>query len=197
MTETELTLLQAAMDTVAEKGLDGFSMKQVTNRVGLSEALLYKYFVSKENLLLECFLSVNQQIAGLFANVQLPPQENLHVQYQFVYCQWVRYFRFMVENGSRSLFYYAYRDSSNLQNVLIRNNVRVAEEMEPFVMLTKGLRNDQLSISVPEDYIWLFLLESTGAYVKYAIRNQIPMDQIDIDSIWRLISGGLIGLLNH
>lgn len=195
MTETEFALLQAAMDTVAEKGLEGFSMKQVTNRVGLSEALLYKYFDSKENLLLQCYLSVNQQIAELFADVQLPPQWNLLAQYNLVHQQWERYFRFMVENGNRSLFYYAYRDSGNLQKVLMRNNIQAAQDMASFMMLTRGLTNGKLCSGIPEDYIWMFLLESTGAYVKYAIRNQIPIEQIDTDSIWLLISGGLKGLL--
>lgn len=195
MTETEYALMQSTMDIVAEKGLDGFSMKQVTKRLGYSEALLYKYFDTKDNLLLQCFLFVNRQIADLFADVPLPSKWNILGRVEFTHRQWERYFRFMVQNGNRSLFYYAYRDSNYLQDVLIRNNSEVSGEMNQFMGLVHSVVEGKLRSGVPADYIWLYLLESTGAFVKQAIRNQVPMDEIDIDSIWLLISGGLKGLL--
>lgn len=195
MRERELQMLEATMDIVAEKGLEGFSMKQVSNRIGVSEALLYKYFDTKDNLLYQCFLLVNREIAGLFVGVKTPAAWNIPGRIRFVHQQWERYFRFMVGNGSRSLFYYAYRDSAYLQSILMKNNADVAHDMQPFMQLTHGVVDGKLRSGIPTDYMWLFLLESTGAFVKNAIRDNLPMEEIDVDSIWLLVSSGLKGLL--
>lgn len=56
MNQTQKNLMNAAMDIIAEVGLDGFSMKQVTNRVGVTTAVVYQYFGTKEALLYQCFL---------------------------------------------------------------------------------------------------------------------------------------------
>lgn len=195
MVDRKMQMQDAAMDVVAEKGLDGFTMKQIPARIGVSEPLLYKYFDTKDNLLLQCFLTVNRQIADLFVNVQPPEQQDLSTRFEFVRQQWERYFRFMVANGNRSLFYYAYRDSTYLQKVLMKNNPEVAQDMQSFMTMIRSVAEGQLNTRVPTDYIWLYLLESTGNFVKYIIRNQMPMDEVDVDSIWQLISGGLRGLV--
>ena len=44
-------LIDATMRVVAENGLPAFSMKKVTNLAGVSEALIYKHFETKEKLL--------------------------------------------------------------------------------------------------------------------------------------------------
>lgn len=195
MQNTDVALMQKTMDIVAEKGLDGFSMKQVTDRLGLSEALLYKYFSTKENLLYQCFMSVNKQIAGLFVGMELP-QGDIAAVGEFVHRQWEQYFRFMVNNGSRSLFYYAYRESTYLQKVLMCNNAEVAQDMQPFMQIMKGIAGEVgLKAEVSTDYIWLYLLEGTGNFVKYIIRNNMRLEDVDIDGIWKLLSGGLMGLL--
>lgn len=195
MQNTDVALMQKTMDIVAEKGLDGFSMKQVTDRLGLSEALLYKYFSTKENLLYQCFMSVNKQIAGLFVGMELP-QGDIAAVGEFVHRQWEQYFRFMVNNGSRSLFYYAYRESTYLQKVLMCNNAEVAQDMQPFMQIMKGIAGEVgLKAEVSTDYIWLYLLEGTGNFVKYIIRNNMKLEDVDIDGIWKLLSGGLMGLL--
>lgn len=197
MRETEKELLHTTMDIVAEKGLDGFSMKRVTNRVGVAESLIYKYFETKENLLKQCFMYVNGRIADLFSDVRMPSINSPEDIEQFLRGQWERYFYFMVDNGKHSMFYYIYRESNYLQDILMRNNAQVAKDMEKFMELTNGLLAQiNINRNVPMDYIWLYILEGTGMFVKQVIRQDLKREEIDIDSIWLLMYGGLKGLAN-
>lgn len=198
MTETQLALLDATMDIVAEKGLDGFSMRQVTSRAGKADTSLYNYFGSKENLLYQCFLMVNRQISNLFRDISLPANYTAAQLPAFFRQQWERYFWFMVNNGNRSLFYYAYRESSYLQNVLMRNNKEVASDMEAFMTLIHGmLVNTKLTDKVSPDYVWLYLLEGTGMFVKQAIRLGYTREEINVNGIWLLLTGGMKALIEQ
>lgn len=49
-TDTELAILEAARDLLAEHGLDGLSMRAVGARVGLSATAIYNYFENKQDL---------------------------------------------------------------------------------------------------------------------------------------------------
>ena len=48
--ESELAILDAARDILAERGLDRLSMRSVADRVGVSATAIYRYFPSKEAL---------------------------------------------------------------------------------------------------------------------------------------------------
>lgn len=196
MSDKKAALLEATIDIVAEKGLDGFSMKQVTSRVGVSEALLYRHFDTKDNLLMQCFMSVNQQISALFRDVKVPKTEELSELAGFLHTLWEKYFCFMVENGNRSLFYYAYRESTYLQKVLMSTNKEVADDMAPFMEIASELiAKFKPNAKIPMDYIWVYLIEGTGGFVKQALSHQYSVKDLDVDSIWLLMAGGLRGLV--
>lgn len=55
--ERRLELLDAAASMFAEKGFDGASMAQIASSCGVSKALLYHYYKSKEELLYSMLLS--------------------------------------------------------------------------------------------------------------------------------------------
>ena len=62
-------LLETAIHIVAEEGLGSFSMRKTTEQAGVSEALIYKHYESKENLLRVCFETVSGEIRTLFSGV--------------------------------------------------------------------------------------------------------------------------------
>ncbi|NIM51196.1 MAG: TetR family transcriptional regulator [Gemmatimonadales bacterium] len=49
-TEVESAILEAARDLLAEKGLQGLSMRQVADLVGVSATAIYHYFENKDEL---------------------------------------------------------------------------------------------------------------------------------------------------
>ena len=52
-------VLDAAMELVAERGVDGTSMDAIAERSGVSKATIYKHWADKDDLLLEMMASLN------------------------------------------------------------------------------------------------------------------------------------------
>jgi len=66
--QTQRLILQAAVDLMTEHGFDGVSMKQISRAAGIGDATIYKYFPTKEKLVLGYFeQSVNDAIAATLA----------------------------------------------------------------------------------------------------------------------------------
>lgn len=48
---TKNALLRATADLIVERGLDGFTLSEVSRRAGVNRALIYHYFQNRENLI--------------------------------------------------------------------------------------------------------------------------------------------------
>ena len=64
-------LIEATMQVVAENGLPSFSMRKVTMKVGVSEALIYRHFLSKENLFEICFERIVSILGEALESVEI------------------------------------------------------------------------------------------------------------------------------
>lgn len=195
MENSRQRVMEATMDIVALQGMSGLNMRQVADQAGIKAATIYNYFESKDQLLYECFLLVNRQIAGLFENCEKSEKAAKGTKIiDFAHNHWVRYFRFMVANGNRSLFYYSYRESSHLHEILIRNNETVANDMKGFSELFEPLLSMGLKAKgMDEDFFWLFVLEGTGNFVKRIIRDSREISDEEIEQIWKLLTNGILG----
>lgn len=191
--DTKKMIIETTINIVAEKGLEGFSINQITKKLGIAQGTIYFHFTSKEELLYECFVQVNREIASLFKKYEYETEISDDGIVPFIHEVWLDYFNLMISNGSRSLFYYAYRDSENLERVLMNNNQDIAKEMESFSKVIGGIFiNANVSSVVPLDYLWAYLIDGTGVFVKHILRGHSP-DGINVEIIWNLIFGGLKG----
>ena len=77
--DTRKAILQTALDLIAEKGLDKFSLREIARRVGYSPAGLYEYFDSKEDILWTLAIEGNDRLrsAALSISPELPATERL------------------------------------------------------------------------------------------------------------------------
>lgn len=60
-------ILQAAMEIIATDGLDNLTMLKIGERVGISDAALYKHFKSKKTILMEMTQGIKQ---SMYENIQ-------------------------------------------------------------------------------------------------------------------------------
>lgn len=195
MTRKEL-LLDATMRVVAEKGLFSFSMKQVTKLVGTSEALIYRHFETKENLLLQCFQSVDRQIAALFMKMEPKKVNSGPELYQYIHDLWMTYFTFLVQNDYRTLFYFEYRDSPYIATVLKHSDAAAQSYFKSFVDIFYSFDSVfHIYEKVNPDYLWTFVLDVTGIFAKRIIRRELPEGEESYENVWRLMYAGMAGLL--
>ena len=192
MNNTQKLIIETTIDIVAEKGLEGFSLREIAKKLDISHTNVYAYYKTKEELLLDCFYMVNEEIASVFDSLDIPANIEASGAHEIFHKVWEKYFNFMIDNGNHSLFYYAYRESDALKKVFMRNNNTTASEMahfmEEFEQLCFALSLDE---NVDMDYLFAFLLDGTGVFVKHIIKGNIEPESVDINQVWLLISGGL------
>lgn len=197
MGDTKELIIETTINLVAENGLEGFSTRDIAKPLGISHTNIYSHFGSKDDLLRECYLTINKEIARLFSSCVITEEMTIEEVFEYVHEQWKRYFRFMLNNGNHSLFYYIYRDSNHVKDILMRNNQKAAKDMEDFMMMFSKIANIVgLFKNVNPDYFWAYIVDGTGVFVKHILRgNTEYVDDEDVETVWRLLSGGVNGII--
>lgn len=196
MNSTQKAIVEATIDIVAEKGLDGFSIREIAKKLDISHTNIYAYYKTKEELLRDCFHIVNKEIAGVFDDLNIPETADEGTIIELFHQYWLKYIKFMIDNGNRTLFYYAYRDSDDLPHVFMRNDEITANDMQHFMTEFKKL-SIKLNVSDIGDInlLWVFLLDGTGAFVKHILRGHVKYNDSDVEKVWKLMLGGLSSIV--
>lgn len=192
-------LMDATMRIVAQGGLTSFSMRQVTKAIGVSEALIYRHYETKENLLFQCFQDVNRQIADLFTDETLPTAASEKELFEYLHGLWMKYFTFLVRSDYKTLFYFEYRDSIYYQTVLTDGKCGTPHAQTYFKSVA-GIfeaidKERHIYDKVSPDIFWTYVLDVTGVFAKQIIRGKSAIDEQNFENIWQLIYSGLFGLL--
>lgn len=191
-------LMDATMRIVAQGGLSSFSMRQVTKAVGVSEALIYRHYETKENLLFQCFQSVDRQIADLFTDETFFSAASEKGLYKYIHGLWLKYFTFLVQNGYKTLYYFEYRDSFYFEAALTGgkyDTLPAQMYFKNFIDIFRAIDKDHhIFEKVNPDLLWTYVLDVTGIFAKRIIRGNLMKNEQSFEAIWRLVYSGLSGL---
>ncbi len=188
--ERKNKMMDATMQMVAAKGLDSFSVAQTANFASINEALVYRDFGTKENLLHECYVSVNKEILENYQNVverSFYDQETLQKQ---MYLHWHRYFTCLVEGGYKTLFYQQYRDSAyqmHSDKNLPADPYDIKENFR--AILKRFLKNSE-----DVDFVSTYMIDGSVLFAKRVICHEISNSEETTAKIWQLLNGGMKGL---
>ena len=192
-------LLDTTMRIVAEGGMLSFSMRQVTKAIGVSESLIYRHYGTKENLLFQCFQSVDRQIADLFTDERLPVIASEKELYEYIRGLWMRYFSFLIQNSYKTLYYFEYRDLPYIATILTDTEkygtLSAQTYFNNFVDISEAIdKAYHVFDKVSAGHLWTYILDVTGIFAKRVIRGKLPGNAESCESMWRLFYAGLSGL---
>jgi len=182
-------LMNTTYVVVAENGIDTFSMKTVTNRLGVSEGLIYKYFDTREGLLSKSFVAFEKQIAQLFRECveEKIDGETAEARRRRV---WMRYYNFFLENNYKSLFYFEYRWSYRFVDYRKQAEEAGTVYIEVVQEFAKVLLGHAIVTSADREEInWV--IENTSMYAKRALLGEIRKDEATATAIYNRIFYGL------
>lgn len=191
-------LMDATMRVISENGFGGFSMKQVTQLACVGETLVYKHFETKENLLHECFLKFHKLINEFSANYSVDEFQkwvqngNVDKAVDIFKEVWMDYLDFLITNSFRTVYYFEYRDSIYVQNVLQKRNLFYEEHLSDFYYGFKvsgelfHLNNfDRIHI------FWTHVLDGVGRYACKVIKGEIADTKENRELMWAMTYGGI------
>lgn len=186
-------LIRAAIDIVAEEGLENFSVEKAAKRAGASKRLCFQHFGTKEDFLYACYESVNLKIAGIYKNLRLDPTKDI---VESVRQLWSMYFRFLLDNGNDTTFYSEYRTSFRIKKIMEHESAMNASYFKDFIEVFGALDTAfHISEKVDLDCLWTFVLDGTALFTKRIVRDGLKHNGFVEESIWRLMAPGMLGLL--
>ena len=178
---------------VAENGIDTFSMKTVTTRLGVSEGLIYKYFDTREGLLFKSFVSFQKEIEATVLEKTANAVEG-ETAYEKRERVWKEVFEFLLESNYKSLFYYEYRWSYRYNEYLKLMESSEEEYRLGLKRFGEALLGRPIRTHADQDAVnWI--VENTGFAVKKALLGEMKKDEETIHKIYNRIFFGVSDLL--
>ena len=104
--------IKGTIKTVAQIGIENMRTKHVADYAGFTEATMYRRFPSKEILLREAFLSVDEKVSSILtqsAFIRNPDDTPFELA---IYAIWHKVFRYLIEHREETIFLIRYRYSS-------------------------------------------------------------------------------------
>jgi AcrR family transcriptional regulator len=188
-----MKIISAAMKAVRQYGLEGVRIQNISKLAGVSPGALYRYFDSKEQLMMECFTYVDRQAAGIFDCMKFDSRIMLTDPVEAVRSLWVPYFRFWLARPDETVFYHRFRDSAFFPAY---DKSRDASYFDNFVGMVQAFLEAFPSLrQINQDLLWLHVLTSTVMYAKYVVEGALPDNQETEDTIFRFLTEGLSGYL--
>lgn len=192
-------LLDCTMRTVAENGLMFVSMQMITQMAGTSEGLIYKHYGTKEDLLLQCYLSIYEEIRECLYDLLDEPQEinDKDALYVFLRKLWKRFFIYLTSNKYKTLYFYEYRNSSYMKAAAMNGKTDPRKFFAKLVDIFYAL-DEKLNILHKIDLKWFFyyVTDSSVVFAIHLMNEKIECDEKMLDTIWNLIWGGEHWLIN-
>ena len=186
-------LMNTTYVVVAENGIDTFSMKTVTTRLGVSEGLIYKYFDTREGLLFKSFVTFQKEITEVIKESSSLDLKGETVAEKRERC-WKTYYKFLLESNYKSLFYFEYRWSYRYAEYLrLMNDAEKDEYTEQMEEFAKALLGHPVQTDADRDSI-SWIVENTGLFVKKSLLGDMRKDEESMHRVFRRIFYGIEGL---
>ncbi len=193
MDDTKTRILSATMKAVRQYGLEGARVQNISELAGISPGAMYRYFKSKDELLIACFTYVDQQAAEIFEHLDFNPKAIPADPMGAVKSLWLPYFRFWASRPDETVFYHRFRDSAVFPKY---DKVRDASYFGTFGNMVRAFMRVFPSLRrVNQDVLWLHVLTSTVMYAKYVVEGLLPNDQETEDTVFQFLTVGLSGYL--
>lgn len=184
------------MRVVAKNGLESFSVLQAAKLAQVNEALVYRDFGTKENLLFECYDSVAKQVVELYKDAEPFDLNDSKITYKQAHAIWYTYFSFLVQNGYKTLFYQQYRDSNHILTYIEKEKEGQAADFAGFLSaLQPVLKDMQLPEGMTYNHIWTYLMDTSSIFAKRIINGQLDNTPESYEAIWHMLAYGIQGLL--
>ena len=187
--------MDAAIQSYAEYGEQGLTTKNLAKAAGCSEALIYRHFKSKDDLLRACYVRLHEKAVAALPPVQYPENLTVNEAIQIGKEYWLKLFRFFVDAGVVSLFYFWFRMSDAFLELLSEGSEDIKKAYATsFMNMFEGLR-EYFNLDISADHYRTYIVFFTGTFVEQVVTGKLPNTEESFDFIANLLFGGLITTL--
>ncbi len=162
---TEGRIKKAVIKTVAEEGVKGATTKKIAKVAGVSEALLFKYYRDKEELLMKIFVETMNE---LYEYLDTRIDKEAHPKAQLMQ---------FIDN----IVDYALINPHTIQFVFIMRsyyNMEIMKDVKRPFMILEHIINDlsDMKTRVEKPYVVPFIVSLITRSLDFYLRGELPSD---------------------
>jgi AcrR family transcriptional regulator len=177
-------ILDTTLKLIVEKGFHGTAMSKVAKEAGVSAGIIYHYFKSKDDLILELY-RYNKQKSMKALSAILDRDQPLAVQVRMI-CE--HFFRYSLENQEHSVFCQQFATSPYFTEE-IENEM--AETFRPVTECIEQAQKEMIIKDFPIDVIATLTVDvANGLAQRQAIGRIVLTGELVeqvVDSLWEAI----------
>jgi|GEM_PF-5774633 len=186
LTERKSAIIDMAMRLIAENGLANFAMKQISTRLHINEALIYRDFSTRENLLTMCMSSYEKDMHTMLNTIDVASVHDMDSFLRVFKDGWNSFVSFLITEDYRTIFYVEYATTPT-------NRGSKENQRSPLAFINREL-SEVCTIETMEespepgktliDYV---LFGMTLTYVKGVILDGYKDSEVARDMLWDLL----------
>ncbi len=155
MTERQAEIIEKSMDLIAEKGIQGLTIKNLSKKIGISEPAIYRHYDSKNEIIL-ALLSIFDEMSIMFSSMMQTYEGTAVEKIQFMFEKMIGMF---IDNPSMVAVIFSeelFKNEDILNDRVKKNQNRNQETVEN--ILIQGKANHDIRDDVDTKYLAILIM---------------------------------------
>jgi AcrR family transcriptional regulator len=173
-TERQLEIIHTGIKLIAEKGLQGLTIKNLSNAIGISEPAIYRHYKNKKEILvniIDFFSATTEQKITEIAQSDLPSFDKLRQAFDFQFSRLQKNPALISVISSEEI----YQGEKYLKERIKEITLLVAGQLEAIVK--EGQEKDEIRADLPSSQVALIIM---GAMRMMMAKWQLFDQKIDL-----------------
>ncbi len=189
--------MDAAIESYARDGEQGLTTKNLAKVADCSEALIYRHFKSKDDLLRACYLRLHKRANDNFEPMAIPEDIPISELVKISKEYWIKIFSFYVDAGYEALFYYWFRLSDSFGEMLREDNGDLKKVYVSSFMNTFEDIRVRYNLQISAEHYRAFMVFFMGTFVTQVVKGKLPKTEESYRMIADLLFGGLLSTVSE
>lgn len=189
--------MDAAIESYARDGEQGLTTKNLAKVADCSEALIYRHFKSKDDLLRACYLRLHKRANDNFEPMAIPEDIPISELVKISKEYWIKIFTFYVDAGYEALFYYWFRLSDSFGEMLREDNGDLKKVYASSFMNTFENIRVRYNLQISAEHYRTFMVFFMGTFVTQVVKGKLPKTEESYRMIADLLFGGLLSTVSE
>ncbi len=189
--------MDAAIESYAKDGEQGLTTKNLAKVADCSEALIYRHFKSKDDLLRACYLRLHKRANDNFEPMAIPEDIPISELVKISKEYWIKIFSFYVDAGYEALFYYWFRLSDSFGEMLREDKGDLKKVYVSSFMNTFEDIRVRYNLQISAEHYRAFMVFFMGTFVTQVVKGKLPKTEESYRMIADLLFGGLLSTVSE
>lgn len=191
MTERQQEIIDVSLDIISTQGIQGFTIKNLSHSIGITEAAIYRHFDNKISILLailDCFKSSGELLFGNLNTSSSSPLKNIEMIFQG---------HFNAFNDNPSLVSVIFSEEIFRGEPILQGKITEIMDKNSAViksLVAEGQAKGEINPNIESKYITLIILGSLRMMVKkWQMGDKTFNHRVEVQNIFNALEQ-LIGV---